>query len=179
VDELCDELAELCGQQNVIAGQITEILGTIDAEGLWADMGARSLEHLATWQLGVSAARARNLCAIARRREQLPVTAGLLGEGVLSEDQAAVIARRAPDGTDEHYADLARFATVSQLRTALRVAPKTEAETESAPEPEPQVSAHWTDQDDWVLHGRLPKLDGAVVDAARRSHVGASGAERK
>lgn len=183
LDALCEELAELCGQQNVIAGRITEILGEIEA-GLLGATGARSLEHFATWHLGVSRARARNLCAIARRREALPKTAGLLGEGVLSEDQAAVIARRAPDGTDDHYAELARFATVSQLQTALRLAPTppppppdndVEPETEARPEPvrEPvgEVSAWWTDEGDWVLHARLPKLDGAVVDTALRAHL--------
>jgi hypothetical protein len=186
LDELCDELAELCGQQNVIAGQITEILGEIEA-GLLGVAGVRSLEHFATWQLGVSAARARNLCAIARRREALPMTTGLLGEGVLSEDQAAVIARRAPDGTDGHYADLARFATVSQLQTALRAAPTPPPPPDPEPEPDPEpvggpvgeVSAYWTDEGDWVLHARLPKLDGAVVDTALRAHLDALVAEWK
>ena len=130
LDELCEELAELCGQQNAIVGRMTEILAEIEAGGLWGGTGVRSLEHFATWQLGVSAARARNLTAIARRRDVLPTTVGLLEEGVLSEDQVAVIARRAPDGTDEHYADLARFATVSQLQTALRAAPTPEPESE-------------------------------------------------
>ncbi len=183
MDALCGELAELCGQQNVIAGRITEILSEID--GLLGVTGARSLEHFATWQLGVSPARARNLAAIARRREALPTTTGLLGEGVLSEDQAAVIARRAPDGTDDHYADLARFATVSQLQTALRLAPTPppppEPEVEPGPQPDPgetrQAAAQWTELDEWLLHARLPKLDGAVVDTALRAHLDALVAE--
>jgi hypothetical protein len=178
VDVLCEELAELCGQQNVIAGKITGILARV--EDVLGVTGARSLEHFATWQLGVSPARARNLAAIARRRDALPVTVGLLGEGVVSEDQAAVIARRAPDGTDEHYADLARFATVSQLQTALRLAPTpppADPQVDPVPPPDPgetrQASASWTELDEWVLHARLPKLDGAVVDTALRAHLDA------
>ncbi len=187
LDELCGELAELCGQQNAIVGRLTEILAEIEAGGLWGGTGVRSLEHFATWQLGVSAARARNLTAIARRRDVLPTTVGLLEEGLLSEDQVAVIARRAPDGTDEHYADLARFATVSQLQTALRAAPTPEPDPAPEPEPDPErgrgrvgeVAAFWTDEGDWVLHARLAKLDGAVVDTALRAHLEALVAERK
>lgn len=32
-DEVCDELAELVGQQNVIAARITELLAVVEAEG--------------------------------------------------------------------------------------------------------------------------------------------------
>jgi hypothetical protein len=64
-DDLCDELAERCGQQNVIAARISEILAEIDEDNHWGQTGVRSLEHLATWQLGVGSGRARKLCAVA------------------------------------------------------------------------------------------------------------------
>lgn len=182
-DEVCDELAELCGQQNVIAARITELLAVVEAEGLLGGTGLRSLEHFATWQLGVAAGRARNLAAIARRREALPATVGLLGDGLVSEDQAAVIARRAPDGADGHYAELARSATVAQLRTALAhtpeppPGPEPDVEPDAVPGPVGEVSGRWTDAGAWVLTARLPRLDGAVVDAALRAHLEALVAE--
>lgn len=189
-DEITEELAELCGQQNVITGRITELLAEVEDEGLLGGTGLRSLEHFATWQLGVSGGRARVLTAIARRRVEFPVTVGLLDTGLLSEDQAGVIARKAPAGTDEHYAELARTATVAQLRTALRAAPKSappsddtddDEDQKSAPasEPDRQVSAWWLDDDDWELRARLDAVDGALVDAALRAHLEALVAEWK
>jgi hypothetical protein len=174
-DAIADELAELCGQQNAIAGRITELLAQVEQEDLLGGTGLRSLEHFATWQLGVSAGRARGLTAIARRRDELPTTTGLLEAGLLSEDQTAVIARRAPDGTDEHYADLARNATVAQLRTALRAAPEPTPPPDDPPpaggqEPRRNVNAWWLDDDEWELRARLDKVEGSVVDAALRSH---------
>ena len=41
------------------------------------------------------------------------------------------------------------------------------------------MSAWWTDEGDWELYARLPKLDGAVVDTALRAHLEALVAERK
>jgi len=175
-DEIEAELAELCGQRNAIDGRITELLAEVDGEGLLQGTGVKSLEHFATWQLGCNRGRARDLAAIARRLEELPVTTGLLRDGLLSADQVAVIANRAPAGTDQDYADLAQLATVSQLQRALR-AERTRPDPEpAAPPPAPperQVSAWWDDDDTWHAHLRLPKTDGAVADAALRYHLDA------
>ena len=177
-DSISDELAELCGQQNAIAGRITELLAEVEEEELLGGTGLKSLEHFATWQLGVSTGRARNLVAIARRRDEFPATTGLLSDGLLSEDQVGVVARQAPPGTDAHYAELAPSATVSQLRKALRAAPKPAPDQNSdhddpAPDPEPErsVSAFWDDLDQWTLSVRLGKLEGAVAEAALRSRL--------
>ena len=51
-------------------------------------------------------------------------------EGRLSLDQLGVIAARAGEGSDEHYAALARSASVNQLRTAVKLEPR--------PEPDPR-----------------------------------------
>lgn len=175
-DAVESELAELCGQRNAIDGRIAELLAEVDGEGLLHGTGVKSLEHFATWQLGCTRGRARDLAAIARRLEDLPVTTGLLRGGLLSVDQVAVIAHRAPTGTDQAYADLAQLATVSQLQRALRAertrpAPQP-ASPPSAP-PDRQVSTWWDDDDTWNAHVRLPKTDGAVADAALRSHLDA------
>ncbi len=61
-------------------------------------------------------------------------------EGRLSLDQVGVIAGRAADGSDAHYAELAKVATVNQLRTAVKLEPRPEPEPEPDPRPEPQRS---------------------------------------
>lgn len=171
-DEIEAELAELCGQRNAIDGRIAELLAEVEGEGLLGGTGVRSVEHFATWQLGCSRGHARDLTAISERLDDLPVTTGLLRDGSLSVDQVAVIARRAPAGTDEHYADLARTMTVHQLQRALRAAPKPSA-PEPPPPPERELSTWWDDDDHWNAQLRLPKVDGAVADAALRSHLDA------
>jgi len=174
-EAITGELAELCGQQNAIAGRIVALLAEVAAseDELLGGTGLRSLEHFCTWQLGVSSGRAKGLAAIARRVDELPETTGLLREGRLSEDQAAVIAKQAPAGTDAHYAGLARLSTVAQLQRALRVAPKPEPEPSPPVVPENEVSSFWTEDDDWLCRARLSKVDGAIAEAALRSHLDA------
>ena len=99
-----------------------------------------------------------------------------LREGRLSLDQVGVIAERAADGSDEHYAALAEVATVSQLRTAIKLEPRPEPD----PQPERQRSITKTsDGQSTTWRITLPKLDAAKFDAALQSHQDASIAEWK
>src|SRR5689334_20113565 len=66
------------------------------------------------WRLGLSTGTARSITTIADRIEEFPRCVAGMGEGRLSLDQVAVIAARAAEGCDEHYAALAAVATVSQ-----------------------------------------------------------------
>jgi Domain of unknown function (DUF222) len=94
----------------------------LDADELWQSTGARSLGHWVAWKCGMSNAHAKDLVTTARRVSELPETMAGMADGVISEDQVAVIARKAPAGMDHHFAGLARDASVSQLHTALRIA---------------------------------------------------------
>lgn len=182
-DEIEAELAELCGQRNAIDGRIAELVAKVDAEDLIAGTGLRSLEHFCTWQLGVSSGRAKDLVAVAERLADLPVTTGLLRDGLLSLDQTAVVAKKAPSSpdADEHFAGLARQMTVSQLARALRSAttPAPPSPEPSPPAPGRQLATWWDDDDCWNAKIRLPKIDGATADAALRSHLDALVNEHK
>ena len=91
--------------------------------------GARSIAALVGWKMGSSSANAHTIATVARRLEAFPLCAQGMGEGRLSLDQVGVIAARAGEGSDAHYAQLASVATVNQLRTAVKLEPR--------PEPEP------------------------------------------
>ncbi|WP_155731735.1 DUF222 domain-containing protein, partial [Mycobacterium avium] len=116
---LFDELAELTGQRNAIDGRIVEIVAQIEREQLWGATGARSLGALVAWKTGCSPGNAETIATVARRLDSFPRCAAGLREGRFSLDQLGVIAQRAGEGSDEHYAQLAAVATVNQLRTAV------------------------------------------------------------
>ena len=118
---LFEELAELAGQRNAIDGRIVEIVAEIDRDELCGVTGARSVAALVAWKLGASSANAHTITTVARRLEEFPRCAQGMREGRLSLDQVGVIAARAGEGSDEHYAQLAAVATVNQLRTAVKL----------------------------------------------------------
>ena len=124
LEVLFEELSELAGQRNAIDGRIVEIAAEMERDSLWGATGARSVAALVAWKIGSSPANAHTITAIADRLEEFPRCVAGLREGRLSLDQVGVIAERAADGSDEHYAALAEVASVSQLRTAIKLEPR-------------------------------------------------------
>jgi hypothetical protein len=169
---LFERLAELQGQRNVIDARIVEVVQELEA--VWHLTGCRSLEQCVAWKTGSSSSHARSLVKVAERAEELPRCVGGLAEGSLSLDQVAVIAERAADGSDSHYAELAESATVAQLRKALSLAPRPEPD----PRPVPERSVtKLTDEECAYWRIKLPHVDAAVFDAALQSHLDALVAE--
>ena len=121
---LFEELAELAGQRNAIDARIVEIVAEMEHDGLWGSTGARSVAALVAWKLGSSSTTAHTIATVAGRLQEFPQCAAGMREGRLSLDQVGVIAAGAGQGSDAHYAELARSATVSQLRTAVKLEPR-------------------------------------------------------
>jgi hypothetical protein len=155
LEVLFEELAELTGQRNAIDGRIVQIVAEVDREGLWGGTGARSVAALVAWKTGSSSGNAHTIATVAHRLEEFPRCAEGLREGRLSLDQVGVIAARAGAGSDEHYAKLARCATVSQLRTAVKLEPRPDPD----PRPAPQAVITKTADEQFTLWRiRLPGL---------------------
>ena len=170
LEVLFEELAELAGQRNAIDGRIVEIVAELDRDELCGSTGARSVAGLVAWKLGSSSANAHTITTVAGRLEEFPRCVQGLREGRLSLDQVGVIAARAGDGSDEHYAELAAVATVNQLRTAVKLEPRPEPD----PRPESQRSLTKTTTDTctkWRI--TLPHDEAATFEAALQSHLDA------
>lgn len=167
LEVLFAELAELTGQRNAIDGRIVEVVAAVDREGLWGNTGARSVAALVAWKTGCSPANAASIAAVAQRLEEFPVCAQGMREGRLSLDQIAVIAQRAAEGSDEHYAELASVATVNQLRTAVKLEPR--PDPDPRPEPQRSITRH-SDETHSYWRITLPHLEAAMFDAALASH---------
>src|ERR1700753_3835977 len=163
LEVLFAELSELAGQRNAIDGRIVEIVAEMDRDELCGATGARSIAALVAWKLGLSSGTAHTITTVADRLQEFPRCAAGMREGRLSLDQVGVIAARAGAGSDEHYAQLAAVASVSQLRTAVKLEPRPEV----PPRPEPQNSITKTSDDHtstWRI--TLAQLDAATFDAA-------------
>jgi hypothetical protein len=166
LEVLFDQLAELTGQRNAIDARIVDIVAEIDRDRLWGNTGCRSIAALVAWKTGVSSRNAETVVAVANRINEFPRCVEGLREGRLSLDQVGVIAERAADGSDAHYVGLAENATVSQLRTAVKLEPRP---TPSRPDPEPSVTKS-SDEHGSYWRIRLGHLDAAKFDAALQSH---------
>ena len=163
-----DELAELTGQRNAIDARIVDVVAEIDGDRLWGNTGCRSVAALVAWKTGTSPTNAATIADVAHRLPDIPRCAEAMREGRLSLDQVGVIAQRAGAGSDEHYAELARSASVSQLRTAVKLEPRPENDTR--PEPQASITKHSTDDGFTCWRIKLGPLDAAKFGAGLSSH---------
>lgn len=169
LDALFERMAELQGQRNAIDAELVDVVTELDRTEVWAITGCRSVEQCVAWKTGSSSAHARAMVAVARRAEELPRCTAAFREGRASLDQVSTIAERAADGTDEHYAALIEVATVAQLRTALKMAPRRKPTPD---DPERSVTKI-TDDEFSYWRIKLPHVEAAVFDAALQSHLDA------
>jgi hypothetical protein len=122
---------------------------------------------LVAWKLGLSSGNAHTITTVAGRLAEFPRCARGLREGRLSLDQVGVIAARAGEGSDEHYAQLAAVATVNQLRTAVKLEPR--PDPDPRPEPQPSITKTTTETSaSWRI--TLSHLEAAKLEAALASH---------
>ena len=168
----------MAGQRNAIDGRIVEIVAEIDRDGLWGLTGARSLSAMVAWKLALTSATAGTITTVAHRLAEFPRCAEGMREGRLSLDQVGVIAGQAAEGSDEHYAELAVVATVTQLRTAVKLEPRPEPESDPRPEPKASITKT-SDEQGSCYRITLPALEAAKFDAALASHRDALFAEWK
>ncbi|ORA72737.1 hypothetical protein BST25_14380, partial [Mycobacterium heidelbergense] len=169
LDVLFEELAELAGQRNAIDGRIVQIVAEIERDELCGMTGARSVAALVAWKLGASSANAHAIATVARRLPEFPRCAAGMVEGRLSLDQVGVIAARAGEGSDGHYAQLAAVATVNQLRTAVKLEPRPEPGPELEPDLRPVITKTSNEQFSW-WRIKLAHPEAAVFEAALASH---------
>ncbi len=175
---LFGELAELTGQRNAIDGRIVAIAAELERDELIGMTGARSMSALIAWKTGCSPRNAQTIATLAHREHEFPRCVAGLRDGRLSLDQVGIIAEKAAHGSDEHYVSLAEVATVNQLRTALKLEPRPQPDSEPWREP-PRSITKTSDEQSTTWKITLPLQDAATFDAALASHLDALIAEWK
>ena len=144
VDHLHTRLSVVCTTLARAHADLVDITADALRDDAWAEAGIRSPEHWLVVRAALSPARARELVALARRRDELPDTIELLATGRLGIDQAVVVARHVPAGYGQSVAALAEHATVPQLRRCLS---RYDFLDDTCAEPEADAPAH-TDPND-------------------------------
>ncbi|MGH2751942.1 MAG: DUF222 domain-containing protein [Actinomycetota bacterium] len=168
-EALTAEVSQLAAHLAAGTARLLELIAEADSRELWGVWDARSLAEWTSWLTGLSPSVARDHAFVARKLDVLDETRSALSQGAISFDQAKAIART---DAPEHEAKLVEFAqqtTTGQLQRVVRAYRKTTAnqELESANDvSERRYLSYFFDDESFVLKGRLPVEDGALVAKA-------------
>ena len=168
--EVNDRLAAIAGHLNVVNAELVEVTAGVMESGAWQQAGKPTPSAFLQWKLGLSKARADDVVAVARRRDEFPVLMGAFGRGEVSLEQVAA-AIEAPAWADALVLDFVKMATVGKIRRAMRSNLFTPDPDEPEPEPEPapvrdRLSFGPTRDGRWRISGELGIDDGRRVEAA-------------
>ena len=147
---------------------MVELAAEADRRGLWGGKwGAHNLAEWISWLTGMSPKSSKDRALVAAKLEELPATHAALAEGIISFDQARLIASAEAPEHEAKLAGLAQQTTAAQLQRVVRAYRKVTAlgETGDANRThERRYLDYYFLEDCFEVPGRL--TDGAVVAKA-------------
>lgn len=167
-DAIVQELDQLQGVLNATEARVVALtkraleIGVAGGTNLTP---ARWLE----WRAGMAPGRAADVVRLAKRADELPHTVAALESGELSLDQAAVVARHVAPRFDRSAAEVARWCTVRQLRTALPWFGDRKPEPKAKADDGTRRITTGYDERGYFCNARLPESEGALVDQALKA----------
>jgi hypothetical protein len=166
-EQVVARIAEVQGIINIAEAELVSLV----RQGI--DIGvsggtALSVQGWVAWRTGMTPGRAYSVTRLAERASELPATIAALDAGELTIDQAGEIARNVPSRFEASAAQVARFATVAQLRKTLP-AYRDRAPTDGSPRKQRRSVSTGVDEHGWWARLRLPEAEGALVDQALQS----------
>ncbi|MCB0964735.1 MAG: DUF222 domain-containing protein, partial [Acidimicrobiales bacterium] len=114
-----DAFAEAAGVLNAVHGQLLDLVILTLADGHHVGPGLHTPGQYVAWKTGMAKATANRLVRIAKRADELPCVTEALRAGEISLDQADAVAGMCPARYERSATELAKVATVEQLRAAL------------------------------------------------------------
>lgn len=113
-------LNTIAGTINVQYGALIDVILELrDGLDTWSGNGVWTMEQFLVWRTGVSPSTAAAVVTVAGRADDLPLCVQAFRDGLLSLDQVAAIARRAPWWTDADSCGYGTQMTVPQLRRVM------------------------------------------------------------
>ena len=163
-----DEIAELAGTLNVVNARLVALVEHALETGEWRGARIHRPAQWLAWRMGLSAAHARQIVAVAERRSSFPRVTDAFGAGELSLDQVSVVVTRAPAWADANVVDFAKAATVHQLQRMMRSEhfEGGEQPADDTSAANDRLSTGHRDHGRWRIHGDLANTDGSVIDSA-------------
>ena len=166
-ERIASQLSELAGVVNVAVAEMVDLVAQADEGGVWE--GYRSIGQWLLLHAGASSSRAAKWVTMAHQLAERPVLRAAFAAGELSEDQVAAVAR-VPVHNEAEVTDLARYASVPQLRRIMSsyTWPKPSDPVERAREDEQRRFLGFGYREDgwWQINGCLPGHEGAIVEQA-------------
>jgi len=176
VEELEDEIAELCAHIDAATYRLLRAIGELDRREAWAT-GFESTAHWLSWRVGIDVVTARQKVRVARALENLPLISAAFRKGKVSYSKVRAMTRIATAENEQYLLYIAENGTAchmeSLVRKYRRAARGGDVEEARLQRQERYLDMHTDDDGMVVIRGMLPQEVAALLEKALESAMDA------
>jgi hypothetical protein len=166
-ENLADQITELAAHLHAATFRLLVLIREFDECEGWAGEGVLSCAHWLNWKCGMALGVARERIRVAHALKQLPKISQTFRKGKISFSKVRAITRVATPRNEKYLLMISHFGTASHVERLVR-------NYRSVKRYEALVRANdqyqhrelsWHEDDDgyWVIRGRLPPEQGALI----------------
>jgi hypothetical protein len=180
VEELEDEIAELCAHIDAATYRLLRAIGELDRREAWAT-GFESTAHWLSWRVGIDLVTARQKVRVARALEHLPLISDAFRQGRVSYSKVRAMTRIATAENEEYLLYIGENGTACHMERLVRKyrrAARGGDLADTRRQGEERYLDMYTDDDGMVVvRGRLPQEVAALLEKALEAARDALGRE--
>lgn len=119
VEELEEEIAELCAHIDAATYRLLRAIGEVDRREAWP-VGFLSMAHWLSWRVGIDLRTAREKVRVARALEDLPLISDAFRQGKMSYSKVRAMCRIATPDNEEYLLYIAENGTTEDVERVVR-----------------------------------------------------------
>lgn len=167
IEQLEDQITELAAHIHAATYRLLELIREYDACDGWSAPGLRSCAHWLNWKCGIDMGAAREKVRVARALKELPRISALFRKGRVSYSKVRAMTRVATRKNERYLLMIARHGTAHHVERAVRSYRKVKRiealDQENTRHEQRELSWYVDDEGYWVLRGRFPPEQGALI----------------
>jgi hypothetical protein len=166
-ENLADQITELAAHLHAATFRLLELIREFDACEGWAGEGVLSCAHWLNWKCGMALGAARERIRVAHALKDLPKISQTFRKGKISYSKVRAMTRVATCKNENYLLMIAHFGTASHVERLVRnyrSVKRNEALVRANDQYQHrELSWHVDDDGYWVIRGRLPPEQGALI----------------
>ena len=166
-EALRERVTTLAARCNLAEYQFLKALAELVEREAWCGTGVRSCAHWLNFHCGIGESAGREKVRVATRLGSLPNIDAAFSRGELSFSMVRAMTRVATPENEDSLLNIARHGTASHMEQVVRkyrrVKSSLEDSAEQAQRRNRTLSYHRDTDGSWVIRGRLPAEEGALV----------------
>jgi hypothetical protein len=163
LEVLEDQITALAAHLAAGTFRLLALLREFDERGGWSGDGLRSCAHWLNWRCGIALGAAREKMRVAHALPALPLISAAFERGEVSYSKVRAMTRVATPANEASLLNVARHGTAHHVERLVRGYRRVLSRDEAQRRAERYLTCYEDEDGCFVIHGRIPAEQGALI----------------